>query len=145
MAKLVNDHPVHWVEVVPQVRMAYVSRLHRAIGVSPFEMLHGCAPKLATPAGFAIMGSLEVSEAVEANDHLSYLQQRFEQLDAQALALIKAQFKRNKLDWQRRRSDFTRKSKHALCVGDLVLEIDDNPETAWNAAVRGPYMIVSLS
>jgi hypothetical protein len=29
--------------------------------------------------------------------------------------------------------------KHNLQVGDLVLEIDDNPDTAWNAAVRGPY------
>jgi hypothetical protein len=42
--------------------MAYMSRVHRAIGVTPFEMLHGCTAKLAVPAAFAT-GSLAVCEA----------------------------------------------------------------------------------
>jgi hypothetical protein len=58
------------------------------------------------------------------------------------LALIEQQFRRNQQDCQRRLSAFSRKSKHDLQVGDLVLEIDDNPGTAWNATVRGPYKIL---
>ena len=57
------------------------------------------------------------------------------------MSLIEQQFKRNQQDWQKRRSDCSRKSKHTLSVGDLVLEIDDNPDTACNAADRGPYRI----
>ena len=31
--------------------------------------------------------------------------------------------------------------KHASALGDLVLELDDNPHSAWNAALRGPCRI----
>ena len=140
IAKFVNDHPVHWVRAIPQARMAYMSRVHRAIGVSPFEMLHGCSPMLAVPAAFTI-GSLAVSDEHDIEEYVASLKAHFQALDNQALTLIEQQFKRNQQDWQKRRSDFSRKSKHTLLVGDLVLEIDDNPDTAWNAAVRGPYRI----
>jgi hypothetical protein len=128
IAKFVNDHPVHWVRAIPQARMAYMSRVHRAIVVSPFEMLHGCTPKLAVPAAFAI-GSLAIGEEYDIAEYVDSLQEHFQALDNQALALIEQQFRHNQQDWQRRRSDFSRKSKHDLQVGDLVLEIDDNPDT----------------
>jgi hypothetical protein len=64
--EFVNDHPVHLVTAIPQARMAYMSRVRRAIRVPPFEMLvHGCSPKLAVPAAFA-MGSLAICEEFDA-------------------------------------------------------------------------------
>jgi len=144
LRKFVNDHPVHWVKAIPQVRMAYMARLHRALGgVSPFEMLHGCQPRLAAPIGMQL-SSLNIGESVEAQQYLAALQERFAQLDKQALTMIEKQFAQNKADWQRRRSDFSRKASHALRPGDLVLEVDDNPDSALNAVVRGPYRIVEL-
>ena len=144
LRKFVNDHPVHWVKAIPQVRMAYVARLHRALGgVSPFEMLHGCQPRLAAPIGVQL-ASLSIVDSVEAQEYLAALQERFARLDKQALAMIERQFAQNKADWQRRRSDFSRKACHALHPGDLVLEVDDHPDSALNAVVRGPYCIVEL-
>jgi hypothetical protein len=67
IAKFVNYHPVHWVRAIPQARMAYMSRVHKAIGVSPLEMLHGCTPRLAVPAAFA-KGSLEEYDIAEYVD-----------------------------------------------------------------------------
>jgi len=144
LRKFVNDHPVHWVKAIPQVRMAYMARLHRALGgVSPFEMLHGCQPRLAAPIGMQL-SSLNIGESVEAQQYLAALQERFAQLDKQALTMIEKQFAQNKADWQRRRSDFSRKASHAVRPGDLVLEVDDNPDSALHAVVRGPYRIVEL-
>jgi len=99
IAKFVNDHPVHWVRAIPQARMAYMSRVHRAIGVSPFEMLHGCSPMLAVPAAFAI-GSLAVSDEYDIEEYVASLKEHFQALDNQALTLIEQQFKRNQQDWQ---------------------------------------------
>jgi transposase InsO family protein len=75
IAKFVNNHPVHWVRAIPQARTVYMSRMHRAIGVSPFEMLHGCTPKLAVPAAIAI-GSLATDEYAIA-EYVDSLQQHF--------------------------------------------------------------------
>ena len=39
LRKFVNDHPVHSVKAVPQVCMAYMAHLLRALGgIPPFEM-----------------------------------------------------------------------------------------------------------
>jgi hypothetical protein len=64
-----------------------MSCVHRAIGVSPFEMLHACTPKLAVPAAFAV-GSLAICEEYDIVEYLDTLQQHFQALDNQALALI---------------------------------------------------------
>ena len=49
----INAHPEHWVQSVPLVRMQYMSRLHKALGMSPHEMLFGRKPKLAVSTGDA--------------------------------------------------------------------------------------------
>ena len=125
--------------------MAYMARLHRALGgISPFEMLHGCQPRLAAPIGVQLNSLSLVGSSVEAHQYLVELQERFAKLDQQALAMIEKQSAKNRADWQRRRSDFSRKACHTLNPGDLVLEIDDNPDSALNAVVRGPYRILEL-
>jgi hypothetical protein len=124
--------------------MAYMSRLHSALGVSPFEMLHGCKPRLAVPIGVQL-GLAEVFQDVDtAQEYLQGIQQAFELLDDRALQGIKKQFAANKRYWEKRRSDFSRKAAHNLAVGDLVLEVDERPDTALNSRVRGPYRVVSL-
>ena len=78
--------------------MAYMSRVHRAIGVSPIEMLHGCSPRLAVPSAFAI-GSLAIGDEYDIEEYVASLIEHFQALDNQALTLIEQQFKRNQLDW----------------------------------------------
>jgi hypothetical protein len=120
-----------------KVLTSYAFRLHPVC--SPPRCLDDS--NLAVPAAFAIGGSLAICEEYDIAEYVDSLQEHFQALDNQALALIDQQFRRNQQDWQRRRSDFSRKFKHDLLVGDLVLEIDHNPDTAWNAAVRGPFAV----
>jgi hypothetical protein len=156
LCKFINDHPAHWVQSVPRARTAYMSRLHAALGVTPFEMLHGCKPRLAVPLGvqlgaasFAQEHQAEGDEAdvlsrVEADEYLQHLQSTFGRLDNLAFKGIHKQFEVNRKYLEKRGSDFARKASNALAVGDLVLELDDNPDTALNAKVRGPYRLVAL-
>jgi hypothetical protein len=41
----VNDHPAHWIQSLPTVRMAYMSRLHSTLRVAPSQMLMGFTPR----------------------------------------------------------------------------------------------------
>jgi hypothetical protein len=77
-------------------------------------------------------------------EYLQGLQQAFHRLDARALQGIRKQFDNNRKYWAKRCSDFSRKAAHNLAVGDLVLEVDDRPDTALNSRVRGPYTVVAL-
>jgi len=124
--------------------MAYMSRVHSALGVSPFEMLHGCPPRLAVPAGLHT-GLFDVSGAVDAQEHMDGLRAAFEELDAQAIELIQKQFEHNRKYWEARRTDLGRKSKHNLAVGDLVLVLEDSPPSALHAKVKGPYKVVAMA
>ena len=144
MARLVNDHPEHWVKMVPQVRMAYMSRVHAAVGVTPFEMLHGVQPRLATSA--QVPGAVEPAAVVPLSEqeYVSYLQRLLQGLHGRALQGIREQFARNQEHWQRRRSDFTRKGDHNIQVGHLVLVLDERPDTALSSRVHGPYRVVKL-
>jgi transposase InsO family protein len=45
----VNEHPEHWLQSVPVVRMQYWSRLHAALGVSPHETVFGRRPARVLP------------------------------------------------------------------------------------------------
>ena len=64
--------------------MAYMSRVHRAIGVSLFEMLRGCSHMLAVPAAFTI-GSLAICDEYGIEGYLALLKEHFQALDYQAL------------------------------------------------------------
>jgi hypothetical protein len=157
LCKFVNDHPVHWVQSVPRARMAYMARLHSALGVSPFEMLHGCKPRLAVPLGIQLGAAnleavdvepspadADVGARVVAQEYLEHLLTTFGRLDAQAFKGIKQQFQTNKRYVEKRGSEFARKASNALAVGDLVLELDAQPDTALNAKVRGPFRLVGF-
>lgn len=50
LAKYVNDHPAHWIQSLPTVRMAYMTRLHSTLRVTPSQMLMGFTPKPPTVA-----------------------------------------------------------------------------------------------
>ena len=143
LAKMINDHPEHWVFMIPQLRMAYVSRLHSAIGVSPFEMLHGVAPRLA-PA-VQVPGAVQCTTTPQdPEQYLSYLQRAFQRLDKKAMANIQAQFRTNHKAWQKRRLDVGRRGDHKISVGDLVLVFDDSPGSALHSSVHGPYRVVGF-
>jgi hypothetical protein len=45
LTQYVNDHPAHWIQSLPTVRMAYMSRLHSTLQVTPSQMLMGFNPK----------------------------------------------------------------------------------------------------
>ncbi len=49
LTKHVNDHVHSWLQSLPFVRMCYMQRVHRAIGVSPNEML--ISPKACAASG----------------------------------------------------------------------------------------------
>jgi hypothetical protein len=144
MTRLVNDHPEHWVRMVPQVRMAYMSRVHSAVGGTPFEMLHGTPPRLA-PA-VQVPGAVAPASPVPLQDdqYVAYLQKVFAKFDKQALQGIHQQFARNQEQWRRRRHDFRRKGDHNIAVGNLVL-VCGSGDTALSQAVHGPYRVVGFA
>lgn len=45
LAHHVNDHPYAWLTALPHIRMAYMHRVHKAIGATPFEMVQGLSAK----------------------------------------------------------------------------------------------------
>jgi transposase InsO family protein len=144
IVKAVNSHPVHWVRMIPHMHMAYMSRVHTAIGASPFEMLHGVQPRLATSV--QVPGAIPPAGRVPAEEeqYLQYMQQRFLQLDHKAVSSIQQQFKANQKAWQRRRVDFQRKGDHNLAVGHLALLMDDRPDSSLSQSVQGPYRVVGF-
>jgi hypothetical protein len=56
------------------------------------------------------LGSLAIGEEYDIAEYLDSLQKHSQALENKALTLIEQQFGRNQQDWQRRRSDFSRKS-----------------------------------
>jgi RNase H-like domain found in reverse transcriptase/Reverse transcriptase (RNA-dependent DNA polymerase)/Integrase zinc binding domain/PHD-finger len=143
MVKLVNDHPEHWLKMLPQVRLAYTSRLHLAIGVSPFEMLHGCRPRLAHERQ---AGVVEAEQDVpdDPEQYVAYMERVMQGLDKRALSNIRKQFNNNARAWQQRRTSHIRRHANNLAVGDFVLELDESLDSALNQPGRGPYRIVKL-
>ncbi len=49
LAAHVNDHPKAWIESLPHVRSAYMSRIHSSLGVSPNEMLIDLSSRMPIP------------------------------------------------------------------------------------------------
>ena len=45
VTQYVNDHPAHWIQSLPTVRMAYMSRLHSTLRITPSQMLMGFTPR----------------------------------------------------------------------------------------------------
>jgi hypothetical protein len=45
VTQYVNDHPAHWIQSLPTVRMAYMSRLHSTLRITPSRMLMGFTPR----------------------------------------------------------------------------------------------------
>lgn len=144
IVKAVNSHPVHWVRMVPHMHMAYMARVHSAVGASPFEMLHGVQPRLATSVQLPGVGLSAEQLPAEEEQYLLYMQQRFQELDGRAVRAIQKQFADNQKAWQRRRVDFMRRGDHNLAVGHLALVMDDRPESSLSQSVHEPYKVVGL-
>ena len=51
LKKHVNNHVLSWLKALPSVRLAYMNRMHGAIGISPNEMLMGFRPHLPFTCG----------------------------------------------------------------------------------------------
>ncbi len=149
----INEHPEHWLQSVPVVRMQYWSRLHAALGVSPHEMVFGRRPARAVPfvdlckAAAASLPVVAVApdECSSPLQHIARLQEQLAQRDAIVLDIIKAQFQRNAAHWPMR-LDKVRKRLQGqhLVVGDWVLEMVPGPVPALESGVKGPFLLVDL-
>jgi hypothetical protein len=102
-----------WLSALPHVRAAYMSKMHRMLGVSPNEMLLGFQPKLPLPIpGLRMGGVASVEYVQELRDILEDVDKRnFEILKLQMGATAKACFKRRQT------------GREAIHAGDWVLEL----------------------
>ncbi len=148
LAKHINNQQSHWMQSLPSVRFAYMNRLHTALGVSPNEMLMGCKLRLPVAtgdilgfsAGCAVLTITEPT-SFEAQDHITQLLDKLEQLDILALNNITKQFHNNLAKWQQKRVSIP---LEPLKVGDLVLELLEDAPSTLHTAVVGPFRIVGF-
>jgi hypothetical protein len=149
----VNEHPEHWLQSVPVVRMQYWSRLHKALGVSPHEMVFGRQPARIVPfvqVCQAAAVSLPVVAVVPDGCpsplmHIAQLQAKLDQMDAEVFERIKAQFERNAAHWPMRLDNVRKRLQgQHLAVGDWMLETTPGPIPALLSGVKGPFLLVEF-
>ncbi len=144
LKKHVNNHVSSWLKALPSVRLAYMNRIHSAIGVSPNEMLMGFRPNLPLPVGDSInVASISEPSPAEASEYITELRNLFAELDQSALDKIEAQFHHNALEWSQRQAKRLGRAPVALQVGDLVLELDAIAGPLRGKA-RGPYTVKAI-
>ena len=121
LKKRVNNHVSPWLKALSSVRLAYMNRMHGAIGISQNEMLMGFRPNLPLPVGDVINVALTPADA---SQYIKELRNLVAELDHSALDQIEAQFHQNALEWLQRQAKRLGRALGALHVGKLVLELD---------------------
>jgi hypothetical protein len=144
--KCVNDHAATWTVLLPSIRMAYMSKVHSALGVSPNEMLMGHRPPLPLPVSLPanVLGNTSLPTIVTSMQYVEELHDYLADRHADAFISLKEQFCAS-----RRRQHVARQAARGqractdLREGDLVLELIDEPG-ALRAQARGPYRIIGF-
>ena len=112
-----------------------MSKLHRTLGVSPFEMLMGFKAKLPLPVDILYMG-------ISPSHHVSHTLDTLLELDDVVVRKLQQAFARNAHYLQQRRQH-AQSLAPRLVPGDLVLELEDGAG-ALQAGVNGPFEVVSI-
>ncbi len=151
----INAHPQHWVQSVPVIRMQYWSRLHSALGMSPQEMVYGRRPVPVIPLSRQLLNLAAAtvpvvcvcpSECHSPFEHVRELQETFAGYDAEVYERIRRQFLKNAKGWPGRSSNLkNRLADQQLHVGDLVLEVLQDPVSTLGEHVKGPFRIVDFA
>ena len=163
----INDTPAHWIQSLPTVRMAYMTRLHSTLGVSPNEMLMGFSPSPPT-ALTSLLRSRQppsvlvanASTTLTADDAAVYIDQAhptelyfnyahdlasyMNYMDGVAFDSLRRHSRRSAARWLRR----TWKARRAdiqLAVGDYVLELVNSTAGPFKHSVIGPFKIVGFT
>lgn len=143
LAKRVNDHVEHWLQELPSIRKAYMSRRHAAIHCSPEEMLFGFELRKPQPVPLVPMA---LQAELETVDHLQHVQKTLQERDKQALAGINQQFAINQHNREDRKLRMhSAKAKTSIAVGDLVLVRRDKTTSTLQHSVEGPFLVVGLA
>ena len=142
LSKRINDHVEHWLQEIPTIRKAYMSRKHGATHCSPEEMLFGFELRRPQPAALLPMA---LHADVELQSHLQSIQDTLEERDARALQGIHHQFDTNvQAKRKKKQTDFATRDQRPISVGDLVL-VHKDKTTALSHNVEGPFLVVAFA
>lgn len=142
--KTVNDHAATWTTLLPSIRMAYMNKVHSALGVSPNEMLMGHRPPLPLPASLPATAVDTTSHSTSSMQYVDGLEDYFAFRHADARERLHNQFHTSRRRQQDARQEARHQRTHTdLHAGDLVLELIDEPG-ALRAQARGPYRIIGF-
>jgi hypothetical protein len=122
-----------WLSALPHVRAAYMSKMHRMLGVSPNEMLLGFQPTLPLPIPGLRMGGVASVEYVQD------LRDILGDLDVKTFDIFKHQMGDTAKACAKRR----RNGKDAIHVGDWVLELKATNHPL-RSNVNGPFLVRQL-
>ena len=168
LIRYVNGHPAHWIQSLPNIRLAYMTRLHTALGLTPNHMIMGFTPKPPTllttlfdkpsnrshPVLIAnATVHLRGGEPVyidQSQSHEMYMQYAsdlaifMDHVDGIAYQSLRRHTTRSGKRWLRRAWKARRKDI-TIGVGDLVLELVESPSGPLQHHVKGPFKVTGFT
>ena len=133
LRNLLRDcHTLDWASVLPNVEFSINTAVNRVTGMSPFEALHGYAPRLPLHAALDIAAvDVDPDAPLTLTRHLLVLHQRIRDADQAAYDKVLRQ-----LDAQARRA------AHRYEVGEYVLVHFTPPPGKLVSPWQGPFLIL---
>jgi RNase H-like domain found in reverse transcriptase/Reverse transcriptase (RNA-dependent DNA polymerase)/Integrase zinc binding domain/PHD-finger/Integrase core domain len=137
-----NDNPTNWLLTLPHMRLAYMSRTHSTLGVSPNEMLFGFRPDLPLAVrGPVLLALANTRPNLFPSDHMQLTRDRREELYSRVQVQLRQQYLKTAAQHARRYPSLP----HSRIVeGDLVWDLGPS-KGALHTSVRGPFLVVSVS
>lgn len=124
------------------MRMAYMTRVHSTLGVSPNEMLFGFCPELPLAVRGPLLASLAVLQPeLFPYDHLRLTEDRQNQLHTQVQLKIREAYFKNAAQLAKKLSSHP---QTPIAVGDSVWDLTSKKGTLHTTA-QGPFLVQSLS
>lgn len=78
LKKHVNNHVSSWLKALPFARLAYMNRMHVAIGISTNEVLMGLRPNQPLPVGDVInVASVSEPTPADASEYIKEVENPF--------------------------------------------------------------------
>lgn len=137
-----NDNPTNWFLTLSHMRMAYMTRVHSTLGVSPNEMLFGFRPELPLAVRGPLLASLTaLRPELFPYDHLRVTSDRRDQLYAQVQLKIRDSYFKNAAQQAKKLSSHP---QTPIAVGDSVWDLTPK-KGALHTTAQGPFLVQSLS
>ena len=113
-----NDNPTNWLLTLPHMRLAYMSRTHSTLGVSPNEILFGFRPDLPLAVrGPVLMALATTRPDLFPSDHMQLTRDRRDELYSRVQVQLRQQYLKKAAQQARR---YPPTSRELITTGDLV-------------------------